>query len=78
VVLLQDAMPAMSTTVLRIIFPVIRTRFQVPGQGCDSRGEGTGGAGTFKVQIDRQSSIREAERKEAGIISRSRPKFRFG
>ena len=31
--------------------------------------------GAFKVQIDQQSSIRQAERKEAGIISRSRPKY---
>lgn len=31
--------------------------------------------GAFKVQIDQQSSIRDAERKEAIIISRSRPKY---
>jgi hypothetical protein len=31
--------------------------------------------GASKVQIDRQSSIREAERKEASIIRRSRPKY---
>ena len=31
--------------------------------------------GAMKVQIDRQSSIREAERKESHIISRSRPKY---
>lgn len=31
--------------------------------------------GASKVQIDRQSSIRQAEQKEAGIISRSRPKY---
>lgn len=31
--------------------------------------------GASKVQIDGQSSIREAEQKEAGIISRSRPKY---
>lgn len=31
--------------------------------------------GASKVQIDRQSSIREAEQKEARIISRSRPKY---
>ncbi len=31
--------------------------------------------GAAKVQIDRLSSIREAERKERHIISRSRPKF---
>jgi len=31
--------------------------------------------GAFKVQIDRQASIRDAEKKEANIISRSKPKF---
>ena len=31
--------------------------------------------GAFKVQIDQQSSIRQAGRKEDGIISRSRPKY---
>jgi excinuclease UvrABC nuclease subunit len=31
--------------------------------------------GAFKVQIDQQSSIGEAERKEANIISRSKPKY---
>lgn len=31
--------------------------------------------GAAKVQIDQQSSIRDAERKEAGIISHSRPKY---
>ena len=31
--------------------------------------------GAFKVQIDQQSSIRDAERKEANIISRTKPKF---
>ncbi len=31
--------------------------------------------GASKIQIDRQSSIRQAERKEAGIISRSKPKY---
>jgi len=30
--------------------------------------------GAAKVQIDQQSSIREAEKKEASIISRSKPK----
>ena len=31
--------------------------------------------GAKKVQIDRQSSIREAERKEGRIIARSKPKY---
>lgn len=31
--------------------------------------------GADKVQIDQQSSIREAEKKEANIISRSKPKY---
>lgn len=31
--------------------------------------------GASKVQIDQQSSIREAEKKEANIISRSKPKY---
>ncbi len=31
--------------------------------------------GAAKVQIDQQSSIREAERKESHIISRSKPKY---
>ncbi len=31
--------------------------------------------GAFKVQIDQQSSIREAEEKEDNIISRSKPKY---
>jgi len=31
--------------------------------------------GAYKVQIDRQSSIREAERKEVRVISRSKPKY---
>ncbi|MBM4467912.1 MAG: hypothetical protein FJ014_20580 [Chloroflexi bacterium] len=31
--------------------------------------------GAAKVQIDQQSSIREAEKKEANIISRSKPKY---
>jgi excinuclease UvrABC nuclease subunit len=31
--------------------------------------------GASKVQIDQQSSIRDAERKEANIITRSKPKY---
>ncbi len=31
--------------------------------------------GAAKVQIDQQSSIREAEKKEASVISRSKPKY---
>ncbi len=31
--------------------------------------------GAAKVQIDQQSSIREAERKESHIISRSKPRY---